>query len=72
MDRAPGQAASTATEALDVAFELNKLLDCGLDRETLSVCIALIESGVNPEVGDRPDCSVMSCSGVASLAAAFA
>lgn len=37
--------------ALDTAFELSKLLDCGLDREALSICVALIESGVNPEVG---------------------
>lgn len=35
--------------ALDTAFELSKLLDCGLDREALSICVALIESGVNPE-----------------------
>lgn len=39
-----------ASRALDTIFELNKLLDCGLDRETLSICIALIENGVSPEV----------------------
>lgn len=37
--------------ALDAAFEISKLLDCGLDRETLSICVALLENGVNPEVG---------------------
>lgn len=40
-----------AAEALNVAHELAKLLDTGLDREQLSVCIALLETGVNPEVG---------------------
>jgi mitotic-spindle organizing protein 1 len=39
----------TAAEALDIAHELNKILDCGLDKESLSICIALLESGVNPE-----------------------
>lgn len=39
-----------ASAALDTALEVGKLLDCGLDRETLSVCIALIEAGVSPEV----------------------
>lgn len=40
--------------ALDCAFELSKLLDCGLDKEALSICVALIENGVNPEVGAAP------------------
>lgn len=39
-----------AAEALDRAYELAKLLDTGLDKEQLSICIALLESGVNPEV----------------------
>ena len=34
---------------LDICYELNKILDCGLDKETLSICIALLETGVNPE-----------------------
>ncbi|EFN60162.1 hypothetical protein CHLNCDRAFT_18194 [Chlorella variabilis] len=38
-----------AARALDNAHEIAKLLDCGLDKETLSTCIALIEAGVNPE-----------------------
>jgi mitotic-spindle organizing protein 1 len=41
--------APTPAEALDVAHEINKLLDCGLDKESLSVCVALLETGVNPE-----------------------
>ncbi len=32
-----------------VAFEVSRLLDTGLDKETLSILIALVESGVNPE-----------------------
>ncbi|WZN60997.1 mitotic-spindle organizing protein [Chloropicon roscoffensis] len=36
-------------DVLDVAFELSQVLDTGLDRETLSILIALCENGVNPE-----------------------
>lgn len=36
-------------EALDIAYEINKILDCGLDKNTLSICIALLEAGVHPE-----------------------
>jgi mitotic-spindle organizing protein 1 len=39
----------TPEEALDIAYEINKILDCGLDKESLSVCIALLETGVTPE-----------------------
>jgi hypothetical protein len=39
-----------AAESLEIVFQINKILDCGLDKETLSICVALIESGVNPEV----------------------
>jgi mitotic-spindle organizing protein 1 len=39
----------SAAEALDVAHEINKILDCGLDKQSLSVCVALLETGVNPE-----------------------
>jgi mitotic-spindle organizing protein 1 len=35
--------------AFSVAHEISKLLDTGLDKETLSILIALIETGVNPE-----------------------
>lgn len=33
-----------------VAYELSRVLDTGLDKETLSILIALCENGVNPEV----------------------
>lgn len=32
-----------------VLTEISSILNTGLDRETLSLCISLIESGVNPE-----------------------
>ncbi len=38
-----------AAEALEIAYEINKILDCGIDKESLSVCIALLETGINPE-----------------------
>ena len=31
------------------AYELSKILNTGLDRETLARCMSLIEEGVNPE-----------------------
>lgn len=43
--------ARAALEGLDCAHEISKILDCGLDRHTLSICLALLENGVNPEVG---------------------
>jgi mitotic-spindle organizing protein 1 len=41
-----------ASRALNNAHEISKLLDCGLDKEALSICVALIEAGVNPEASD--------------------
>ena len=32
-----------------VAFEISKILDCGLDKQTLMILIGLIENGANPE-----------------------
>ena len=34
---------------LPVVSEISKLLETGLDSETLAICIKLCESGVNPE-----------------------
>ncbi len=39
-----------ATETLDIAFEISRILDTGLDKKTVSILIALCENGVNPEV----------------------
>jgi mitotic-spindle organizing protein 1 len=30
-------------------FEISNILNCGLDKETLAICVSLVESGVNPE-----------------------
>ena len=38
-----------ANETVDVAHEISKILDCGLDRQTLAVVVAMIENGVDPE-----------------------
>nr|CAG8574549.1 241_t:CDS:2 [Entrophospora candida]CAG8584120.1 13721_t:CDS:2 [Entrophospora candida] len=38
-----------AKETLDILYEISTLLNTGLDRETLSLCINLCENGVNPE-----------------------
>jgi len=38
-----------AKETLDILSELSRLLNCGIDRETLSILVALCENGVNPE-----------------------
>ncbi|QDZ19484.1 mitotic-spindle organizing protein [Chloropicon primus] len=36
-------------DVVDVAYELSQVLDTGLDKETLSILMALCENGVNPE-----------------------
>lgn len=38
-----------ARETLSILHEISLILNTGLDRETLSLCISLCESGVNPE-----------------------
>lgn len=38
-----------ANEALDTIHQISEILDTGLDKETLNILIALLESGVNPE-----------------------
>ncbi|KAF1330907.1 Mitotic-spindle organizing protein associated with a ring of gamma-tubulin 1, partial [Globisporangium splendens] len=39
----------TRTEVLETVYELSRLLNTGLDRETLPIVMALIQKGVNPE-----------------------
>ncbi len=41
--------AREAAQTIDVLHEISAILDCGLDKETLSVLVSLCESGVNPE-----------------------
>jgi mitotic-spindle organizing protein 1 len=36
-------------QSIDLLHEMSLILNTGLDRETLCMCISLIESGVNPE-----------------------
>mmetsp|Transcript_7258 Transcript_7258/g.9197 ORF Transcript_7258/g.9197 Transcript_7258/m.9197 type:complete len:81 (-) Transcript_7258:1153-1395(-) len=38
-----------AQQTMDVLYELSRLLNTGLDRETLSILVSLCEHGVNPE-----------------------
>lgn len=36
-------------ETMDVLLEISRLLNTGLDMESLSICIRLCEQGINPE-----------------------
>ncbi|KAI9348326.1 mitotic-spindle organizing protein 1 [Pilaira anomala] len=36
-------------ETIDLLLEMASLLNTGLDRETLGLCVSLCERGVNPE-----------------------
>ncbi|KAJ3159935.1 hypothetical protein HDU86_001199 [Geranomyces michiganensis] len=38
-----------ARETMDILHEISLILNTGLDRETLALCVSLCESGVNPE-----------------------
>ncbi|KAJ3412939.1 hypothetical protein HDV05_008727 [Chytridiales sp. JEL 0842] len=38
-----------AREAVDILHEISLLMNTGLDKESLSICISLCEQGVNPE-----------------------
>lgn len=42
-------AAKTARDSLDIAFQMSNILDTGLDRHTLSILIALCDLGLNAE-----------------------
>jgi len=44
MATAPSATAAT----VDAVFELSQLLNCGLDRKQVQICMALIDAGVNP------------------------
>jgi len=41
--------ADQARQVIDVFHQISTLLNADLDRQTLSICISLIENGVNPE-----------------------
>ncbi len=44
-----GQQALAARETFQVLLELSRLLNTGLDAETLAICVRLCENGVKPE-----------------------
>lgn len=39
----------SARETMEILYEVSKILNTGLDRNTLSILVGLCESGVNPE-----------------------
>jgi hypothetical protein len=43
------QTAPTDGQALDVLHELSLMLKTGLDKETLAICMQMIDQGINPE-----------------------
>ncbi|KJR85510.1 uncharacterized protein SPSK_10907 [Sporothrix schenckii 1099-18] len=45
-DHTEKQAAAQA--AVDILHEMSTILNCQLDRRTLSICISMIENGVSP------------------------
>jgi len=40
---------NAAKETLDILMEISSLLNTGLDSDSLSICVRLCESGINPE-----------------------
>ncbi|GAB9463418.1 hypothetical protein Gpo141_00000880 [Globisporangium polare] len=44
-----GGVTATRSEVMETVYELSRLLNTGLDRETLAILMALIQKGVNPE-----------------------
>ena len=38
-----------AKETFQTLFEISRLLNSGLDMETLAICVRLCENGANPE-----------------------
>ncbi|KAM7069309.1 mitotic-spindle organizing protein 1-like [Molossus nigricans] len=36
-------------ETMDVLLEISRILNTGLDMETLPICVRLCEQGINPE-----------------------
>ncbi len=39
----------TSQETMDILYEVSKILNTGLDRNTLAILVGLCEAGVNPE-----------------------
>ncbi|KAI1257759.1 hypothetical protein MGN70_000803 [Eutypa lata] len=54
-----------AQQAVDILHEISTILNCHLDRRTLSICISMIENGVNPEALARAaDVKIPVCQNV--------
>jgi mitotic-spindle organizing protein 1 len=45
----PKQKMVTGPTTLDILMEISRLLNTGLDEETMALCLRLCENGVNPE-----------------------
>jgi mitotic-spindle organizing protein 1 len=43
------QVGAQGDKALDTLFSISKILDTGLDRETLRILVGLCETGISPE-----------------------
>lgn len=41
--------AGPSSKVVDAAFELSQILDTGLDKETLSILLGLLDTGVSPD-----------------------
>ncbi|KTW29718.1 mitotic-spindle organizing protein 1 [Pneumocystis carinii B80] len=39
----------SARETIDILYEISVILNTGLDKNCLSLCVSLCENGVNPE-----------------------
>ncbi|KAH8150347.1 uncharacterized protein LAJ45_05558 [Morchella importuna] len=48
-ERAPSKRQQAAREVVDILHEISTLLNTHLDRNALSLCVSLVENGVNPE-----------------------
>ncbi|KAF4075254.1 hypothetical protein AMELA_G00232380 [Ameiurus melas] len=40
---------NSVRDTMDVLLEISRLLNTGLDMESLSICVRLCEQGINPE-----------------------
>ncbi|XP_022085516.1 mitotic-spindle organizing protein 1-like [Acanthaster planci] len=47
--KADDESVYSAREVMDTVSEMSKLLETGLDSETLAIAVKLCELGVNPE-----------------------
>jgi mitotic-spindle organizing protein 1 len=36
-------------DQVDILYQMSLLLNCNLDKETVAICMELIEIGLNPE-----------------------